>query len=202
MHAAEVDTSESQDLRSGQLCRQDNGETDPGVLASENGGKLCCTQAEQALPPQMDVPDHLSPQLTCPSPSEQNLSPGMGSYLSADANLAAREEQPANCFPASQGSGLDASQGKYTNHVGAAIPMPSRVVIGTKCKRLIDHARLQYLLSAGLQVKPPFKHNEDFLWNPRIASDHCKHCQGLCKLRMGDPDAALSPDLDTKHRSE
>ena len=68
--------------------------------------------------------------------------------------MTGRVEQPAPSLE-TQTNGLASSQSKHASHVGAAIPMGRRVVIGTMCKRLIDHARLQYLLGAGLQVNAP-----------------------------------------------
>ena len=163
-HACRAEASEQQASRSSPPCEEGNGVCGSGAFAPEGSGQNCCNELQNASTSQMGTFGLHSSEHIHRSLLQQNPNLGIESYLPDEAALAAREEQPADHLSGMQVDGFASSQRKHMSHVGATIPMERRVVIGMKCKRLIDHARLQYLLGAGLQVNALRSGTSSCLW--------------------------------------
>ena len=180
--------------------------------ALEAGQHNSCDHSNQAGPSQGGPTGYHSSEDCHKSLCEEKSTPTGEIQRSAEATMAGQEYQPSqsqNGRSETQVSQKKAAVGeKGSSYVGVSIPMTRRVVIGTKCKRLIDHARLKYLLSAGFQVGILKEHPVMAMTMPNHKSllllmgcifHHIGECMPsgacMCYFWLSRPGAAVSNEI-------
>ncbi len=152
-----ADASRKEDSESARpsLNRLESSATSSRV-ASGPEDRTCGSEshAQQLPPSQLSCSDFCRSNSGSEYPQEPADSPAKEDVLPLPARTASKGEPLHLNTAFGTPSGQSPAEVKHASHVAVGIPMMRRAAIGMQCKRLLDHARLQFLLAAGFQVRP------------------------------------------------